>query len=107
MRKIVLLSIKQTVGRFCKRCKASADSGVLREVVLSAAGETGCPQRVKKREGRSLSPFALENLNTSENMPVSSDNAAPQQRYGVWGLIMVVPLPLWLHWCQKLVSVNS
>lgn len=49
---------------FCERLNTSADSEVLREVVLSAAWETGFPPHVRTREWRSLSPFALENLNT-------------------------------------------
>lgn len=107
-RRIGLLSFYQTAGRFFKRCNTFADSAALREVVLSAARETGCPQHVRKREWRSLSPFALEYLNMSENMPVNSDNAALQQRNGDWGLIIVVLLPLSLRWCQEILSpVNS
>lgn len=83
--RIVMLSFYQTAGRFCKRLDTSADDEVLREVVLSAARETGCPQCVRKREWRSLSPLALENLNMSENMPVNKDNVASQRRNTDWG----------------------
>lgn len=37
-------------GAVCKRLSYSADGSPLREAVLSAAGETGCPRHVWKRE---------------------------------------------------------
>lgn len=37
-------------GGFHKRLETSADSGAVREEVLSTAGETGCPQCLRKRE---------------------------------------------------------
>lgn len=74
---------------FCQRLNTSAESGVLKEVVLSAARETGCPQHVRKREWRSLSPFALENLNMSENMPVNSDNTPSQQSNGDFVAVLI------------------
>lgn len=40
-----------------------------------------------------------ENLNMPENMPVNSNNAAPQQRPG--GSVVLVPLPWLLRSCQE------
>lgn len=37
-------------GGVCKRLSYSADGAPLREAALSAAGETGCPRHVWKRE---------------------------------------------------------